>query len=323
MSEFGWLSIYLYYEEPFEALLVKGIKTFVDPLLEMGMVQRYFFIRYYEDGPHVRLRIRGEKEVLETLVLPNLKDHFERYFHLEPSVREFENDNWHNNNSVKVSDYIPELARYGGDLGTVVAEKQFYLSSKVVMKVIQKYGEAQWTEELAMGEAMQLNIAMAFACGMSLQETIYFFNFFYEHWINASVYQLHLEREAVEAEKLKWTMLYEENFNEFRDAIVNQNAALWQILSEKSEFQEDYMNEWITGNTLIFNDLDSAYESSLLSARSEKYSMKSQNIMSSKQLLIWSMLCDYVHMTNNRLGISTHEEAFLAYLIKRSLSEVA
>jgi thiopeptide-type bacteriocin biosynthesis protein len=322
MSEYGWLSIYLYYEEPFETLLLKGVKPFLDPMLEMGMIQRYFFIRYYEDGPHIRLRLRGEKDILENLVLPNLKDHFERYFRLEPTVRTFENEHWFPNNEYKVSEYMPEIARYGGDFGVTVAEKQFFLSSQVVFKVFEKYGEDNWSDEYAMGEAMQLNVAMAFACGFSLEETIHFFNFFYEHWIHASVHQLHLAAEDVASEKLKWTMLYEENFLQNRDIIVNQNAALWQILTEKSEFQEDYMNEWILGNQQIYKDLDAAFESGYLSPRGEKYTLKTQFSMSAKQKLIWSMLCDYVHMTNNRLGISTDEEAFLAYLIKQSLSEL-
>ncbi len=322
MIEYGWISVYLYYEEPFESLLIKGIKPFMQPLVESGLIQRYFFIRYYEDGPHIRLRIRGEKDMLETIIFQNLEEHFQRYFRLEPSVRLEERADWYPNNSMKLSKYVPEVGRYGGQFGVTVAERQFHLSSEVVLQVIEKYGEYNWTEDIALGEGIQLNLSMAFACGLNLEESIQFFDFFCTHWVQASIYLLNISAEQIEEEKARWFSFYETNFQNNKDLIVNQNAALWQVLNDKEEFHEDYMNAWIGGNQLIYKDLASAYEGSLLSARDSKYIMKNTQQLSEKTLLVWSILSDYVHITNNRLGISTENEAFMAYLIKRSLEEL-
>ena len=68
-----WLSAYLYYHEPWETFITKAVSPFIDKMLEKHLVKRFFFIRYWEKGPHIRLRFQGNKQTIEEKIKPNLK----------------------------------------------------------------------------------------------------------------------------------------------------------------------------------------------------------------------------------------------------------
>ena len=82
-----WLAAYLYYAEPWVDVLVKGLKPFVQDVLEAGRARQFFFIRYWERGPHIRLRFRGDRVELEEKVRPALVRYFEQYYLDHPSKR--------------------------------------------------------------------------------------------------------------------------------------------------------------------------------------------------------------------------------------------
>ena len=70
-----WLAAYLYYSEPWEKLLSDAVLPFIDTMMAIPGVDHYFFIRYWEKGPHIRLRFKGEKQVLEQKVTPAIIHH--------------------------------------------------------------------------------------------------------------------------------------------------------------------------------------------------------------------------------------------------------
>ncbi|MEM6967336.1 MAG: thiopeptide-type bacteriocin biosynthesis protein, partial [Bacteroidota bacterium] len=136
-----WLSVHLYYNEPWEEFLQKALEPYVNTAVQTGIAQQYFFIRYWENGPHIRLRMKGEEEMINTILKPNLEEHFTHYFESKPSRRTepqyppnfSETLKWFLNNSISYNEYQPEVGRFGGKLGIQIAEKQFMISSKVVL----------------------------------------------------------------------------------------------------------------------------------------------------------------------------------------------
>ena len=87
-SDQTWLAAFLYYAEPWEGFLIKVVQPFVRSVMEKNMAEQFFFIRYWERGPHIRLRFKGEKEPLESKVKPQLESYFRSYFKEKPSQRD-------------------------------------------------------------------------------------------------------------------------------------------------------------------------------------------------------------------------------------------
>ena len=156
-----WLSAYLYYHEPWETFITKAVSPFIDKMLEKHLVKRFFFIRYWEKGPHIRLRFQGNKQTIEEKIKPNLIKHFEDYYKELPSQYQSEKikeiakaENWYPNNSVQFIEYEPEVVRYGGQYAISVAEEHFQCSSKAVLTAISD--SENWTYDHALGTAIQM-----------------------------------------------------------------------------------------------------------------------------------------------------------------------
>src|SRR5215218_9452764 len=52
-----WISVHVFYSSNGNPLLADGVAPLVARLRARGLISRYFFIRYWLGGPHVRLRL--------------------------------------------------------------------------------------------------------------------------------------------------------------------------------------------------------------------------------------------------------------------------
>jgi thiopeptide-type bacteriocin biosynthesis protein len=148
-----WLGCYIYFTLSADNLLIEKILPIIQEIFKKKWANQYFFIRYSDSRDlHIRLRFKGEKDILETRVQPLLKQTF-------PNSR--------------FSRYQQELNRYGGIYGIVLAEKIFEASSNVILSFLK---ENEPTYEQSLGFALQLNICMSYALGMDKVETIAFFD---------------------------------------------------------------------------------------------------------------------------------------------------
>ena len=116
----NFLSAHLYYNEPWETFLTEAVAPYVETVLKTGIAESYFFIRYWERGPHIRLRFKGEASVLEEVLKPNLIEHFATYFKEHPASRtepEYPENYpkeyyWLPNNSIQFESYERELRSF-------------------------------------------------------------------------------------------------------------------------------------------------------------------------------------------------------------------
>jgi len=154
-----WLACYIYYTKDPNELLVDKILPLITDIRDKGWAREYFFIRFVDkQGPHIRLRCKGDKLLIETKLKPMLKDAF-------PKSR--------------FVIYRPELDRYGGENGIAVAEKIFQASSDVILSYLKENKEASY--ESILGFAFQLNMSMMAAFGMQKAEMAAFFNHMLSH----------------------------------------------------------------------------------------------------------------------------------------------
>jgi thiopeptide-type bacteriocin biosynthesis protein len=320
-----WLAAHLYYAEPWEKFLTRAVQPFAHSVLEDKQAGQYFFIRYWERGPHIRLRFKGDPGVLESQVKPRLESYFTDYFNRYPSQREEheyvkklpEEHRWYPNNSVQYITYEPEIERYGGDTCIVTAEKQFEASSNAVLAII---GEAEdWDYDRALGAAIQLHLGFAFALGMDLTETTAFYTRISQVWFSRAYgYDEKISPEELKKRQEITLKAFNENFDKQKETLAPYHDTLWNAFAEGVEFEQEWLNRWLTDMAAIGGQLKNARDEGKLVLPAWYKVQPSERIPQSNQQL-WAILESYVHMTNNRLGILNRDEAFLGYLIKESL----
>ncbi|MFJ2774586.1 lantibiotic dehydratase [Streptomyces sp. NPDC087300] len=87
-----------------------------------GGVDRWFFIRYADPDPHLRLRLHGDPALLNGVLLPQLHD----------LARELAADGLAR--GLRLDSYAPETERYGGPTVLGAAEEVFHADSQLVIE---------------------------------------------------------------------------------------------------------------------------------------------------------------------------------------------
>jgi thiopeptide-type bacteriocin biosynthesis protein len=324
-----WLAAHLYYAEPWEKFLTEAVLPFANQMREEQLADQFFFIRYWERGPHIRLRFHGNASRLERAVKHKLISHFRSYFQQHPSQRPEpawlaqlpEDQAWYLNNSVQFISYEPEVDRYGGVRGITIAEQLFYSSSQVVLKAIAQSPE--WNYQRALGVGIQLHLAMLYQLGLSRKEAGEFFQLVFRHWLPRAYYQ---SGEEVGAEVLQQRQdevlkAFAQSYERQKSQILNIVSALWEGLEQEVQFGQLWFQQWINDMQQIKKQIDQAQREQRLVSPSH-HSFDSSLPVPDNQQILWTVYESYVHMTNNRLGILNRDEGYLGYLLVRALREL-
>ena len=318
----SWLSVYLYYGEPLEDLLTNALMPFVADTRARGLVNQFFFIRYWERGPHIRLRLKGQTAIIERILKPQLESFFCTYFREYPSKRKDvpvhtiqPSEQLLPNNSLQFLPYEPELERYGGPTGTEIAEIQFQLSSQTVLQII---GESHcWGYDRALGSALQLHLGFSFALGMSLVQARQFYSYISRN----QIYPITIPARSHPNKAMPQVQiqeLYESKFRDQEHRIVPYLGSLWNAFNNKAEFEHVWLNEWVSQMFEIAEQFSDARIHGRLLLPPDFGSDFATHVPS-VQRSMWPILQSLVHMTNNRLGVFNQDEGYLSYLMQRAL----
>lgn len=277
-----WHSVYLFYNQEINYFLVKFMKPLVDRLVEDRLIISYFFIRYSDGGPHVRLRVLSTIG-LEDILIENLRLYLAEEHYL-----------------IKYAfvDYIPEILRYGSQNAIVIAENQFYNSSKVSLKFLSENIE-HWDYTLAIGYAIEMHVEFAKGIGLSRIQAINFFAFLSDRWFSTAAKII-----KVSNEELK---------NAFQISFEQQKIKLTQNISRN--WNKINRGFWYTSNKSIAEKLELYVKAGKLSLSEEFYTNKNIDFK-------WNIFDSYCHMTNNRLGVSNVDEAYIYFVIFKGLEFV-
>lgn len=142
--KYEWLSVHLFYTGTAENVLKTVVQPFlkqVAPLLHPACP--YFFIRYAEDGLHIRLRLQtisSQLQVMKTML---------------------EADLCHSDITIKPTPYVQETKRYGNEYTLPIAEALFHASSLCSLQYIASW--ESWNLHSALLVACQMNICFFYA----------------------------------------------------------------------------------------------------------------------------------------------------------------
>src|SRR5262249_735709 len=96
-----------------DAVLLEVVAPLIERLRDIGLLRRWFFIRYGDPDWHVRLRVQGERARLVSEAIPMLHEAAAPFLH-DGRVRRMQLDT-----------YEREVERYGGPDGIELAEALF------------------------------------------------------------------------------------------------------------------------------------------------------------------------------------------------------
>ena len=105
--------------------IVNVIKGLTIDLMTKGLIDKWFFIRYNDPEPHIRVRFHGLKKSFYTKIITQIRN----------SCKDLIDKNilW----KVETGTYVRELERYG-NVNIDIVEYLFFLDSKMVLFLIEK-----------------------------------------------------------------------------------------------------------------------------------------------------------------------------------------
>lgn len=287
-----WLCLYIYCCPPFEKLLVECIDPMIENLLVKNQAEKFFFIRYGEGGPHIRLRINFATGELLQLNRSGIIEKITKF-------SELTNTSQLTNSKALVLEkqYEPEYGRYGGMVGIEIAEQLFNFSSLQTLKLIKS--STNWHYNWALYSTLRVNLIMMNQLIDDYKELIDFYLLSFNTWL------LHLcyNHEAKTIDKT----LRAEKLEKFAHAF--ENAKYWllptveNIISRKIETSID--REWSEVSTIIRCKIQANKEEMLSDTKNKRK--------------LHSIYDSYCHMNNNRLGIKNADESLIAFLVLRTL----
>ena len=333
----NWICLHVFYASNQNPMLIEAIEPLVNNLREQGLIQRFFFIKYWQEGPHVRLRLlpaegadEGEiKRQTESAITAYLKrrpalynaaDESIAFFFKDIFVWEYGEEKWnekygadgkmpiHPNNAMFYVDYEPEYGRYGGEAGIELAEWHFEKSSEIILKLI--HNTNLHVRTILLGQSIQLALIFFFAFMDSDAEIIEFLKRYVDMWDGPFTQRGHDNTPTMEKIYTRMAPRLHRRAAEIRGHIVEG----------REEPLTPLEREWLEHVRELRRRLDVLLVEKKLLFQSRQVG-PDPFIPESPALARGMLLGSYLHMTNNRLGVMIPDEIPLAYMMRRALEE--
>lgn len=316
-----WISYYFFHQEPLDIFIKKFIYPLISDLSKTNLIGGYFYIRYWEVGPHIRLRLKINKAKDEWNLNKKISARFKKYSVknssklLTPLIPEIYKNKFKNklNDSVFLIFYEQEIDRYLGIRGVEISEKQFEVSSKTIMTIIK--GTKNFNYSKAIGIAYLLHMSFALSVTMDTNEMKHFFNRVFKGWSSRIFQENAFLNNSIQENRI--TNIFEQQFLEKKDFLI----FFYKQLIAKNFNDFEWLTYWTKEMRKIKKILDNSLRNNELKIAPNFKFNKNINVSKNHQIL-WKVYASYIHMANNRLGILNRDEAFIGYLIKRTLEAV-
>ncbi|WP_327287163.1 lantibiotic dehydratase C-terminal domain-containing protein [Streptomyces sp. NBC_01198] len=148
----SWVSLHAFHHGDLDVLLLDGVRPLVDDLRRAALIDGFFYLRYWDGGPHLRVRLRTARDAEVTGIALGalrgyLRDHpaADRPQPGYPAqsarlaAAEGVTDHLRTpepNNTVRAVAYRPETGRYGEGVSLAAAERHFGESSRIALGLI-------------------------------------------------------------------------------------------------------------------------------------------------------------------------------------------
>ncbi len=339
LSSRNWISIHIFYSSNQNPVILECIAPLVQDLKAQRLIDCYFFIKYWMEGPHVRLRLLPSPGVTEAEVKAVVEPVIETYlrhrpalfeldpeeyraFHKQMFIAEYGEASWiarygedgdmpfRANNSYHYIEYEPEYDRYGGPLGVALAEWHFEHSSNMVIELLRSTNMR--IRSILLGLSVQFTLPLCYGF-MPVEETIItFFANYTRYWV---------EHFSPGSEKLfpEYEKKYQraapdlqQRIADIRRYVVGKEPGSLTLLEQK----------WLTHVRELRHRIDKLIDVGQLVFRGKGESGEPGPITREDMDYYQILLSSYIHMLNNRLGVSISDEIYLSYVMKRAIEDM-
>jgi thiopeptide-type bacteriocin biosynthesis protein len=289
----AWLSVHVFYYDAQDDLLLDCIRPLAATLRDDGVIDGFFFLRYFEEGPHVRVRTRVPDDASADAAAARIDSALHEFLTQRPSRGRLESNVDGPRNADNTFDYRlyePEFDRYGGPAGLAVAEEHFELSSDVALDLIAR---TRGDRERRLTFALRALLTAGVAFGLDGDELARFMTVYARAALRGTAMSDGGVAGALEQ--------FERGYERLAPAL----RALAVGLLEQSD-PSDPIGRWRAGMTAAARRLRQAEAAGLLTGDRG----------------VERFLSSYLHLLNNRLGLPYSTEAYLAFLAARLLADM-
>lgn len=293
MSRWSALHVHLHGgPEQAEAVLRSHIVPATGELLARGDASSWFFVRYWEGGPHLRWRVADASPatvrrlrdeltaVVAALPAPDLHPD-DWYARFGAAGEGIDRAGWQPHGTVREQPYLPEIDRYGGPAAIGPAEELFAASSRVAGTLI---GAAP-----ARRRSATVDMLFAFLAGAGLEahQAAEFLRNYANGWT--------LVREARDADLGLSLITAERDFHADPAAFAGRQRLIADVVASRRGAGTS-INFWADAVTGYVTELQALARTGRLHGP------------------IPGILASQLHMLHNRLGLSIPAECQLAWL---------
>lgn len=334
----AWQATHVFYAANPRPMLLQCVRPLVAELTADGLLANWFFINYWLEGPHVRLRLRPTSPAAEAEVRRRTHAAIDRFLTERPALYEvdsgFLNDfyntlfeiefpgtertpyldergrmNLRPNNSRSAEPYEPEYGKYGGPAGIELAEWHFRHSSELVIDAFATKNLHLRT--VLLGTSAQLMMVMSGTFLPDRDDLAGYLDSYYDFW-----------HRAFPGTGFIGTDEYDRNWTAMAPGLTARFAAVRAAVADGPEGRlpaflagwaehcaelRDRARRLAADGDLVFRSWDGE--------RDER--------VTDPAAALPLLLSPYMHMTNNRLHVTIQDEAYLSHVLGRCLRESA
>ncbi|MGH3874986.1 MAG: thiopeptide-type bacteriocin biosynthesis protein [Pseudonocardiaceae bacterium] len=324
-----WVSVHLYYHDALDDLLRGAVRPLVGKLAARKLIDGFFFVRYWQGGPHARLRVRLRDQAQTQLVERLIEARIGRFFACHPSQTVVRAEDYlraagrlaqhefgfvgpvsgdaspdshrHSrdetvveplqpNNSLRYVAYVPEEDRLGGPAGVAAFEPHFMDSAAIALDVI----AANPSGQRRTGRTLAMMLLAAAVVLPDPQRLARFFRYSYRNWATRNAAGDPDRRARYEAQ--------------FEQQYQRQCAQL-------SDVAQRLRDQARPGVGTHLDAISTRWMASV--------AVLADRLTSQRSTGVESLLFQCLHKHNNRLGVKVAEETYLLFLLQRTLTEIA
>ncbi len=288
-----WLTAYLFFEgHVYGDTADRVIREVVAPLARACRPDavRWFFLRYAEaaeETSHVRLRFLAPGPVLEETIWPRVAAAASSSKLVTRSTRER---------------YEPEVERYGGPWGLALAEELFHRQSETALALLEKIPPG--TRPQRLGKGLLAMLVLLFLYRGERRPAAELARRYGTSYLKAWA------GDAEEQER--WLGTFQEAFDRQADRLAGYVESAWEALESGGELTPE-LDAYRRDMEDVARRLRELFDQGRLR-------LDARTAADWGECVRW-IVPSYIHMMNNRLGVSIQEESYLSVLIAGTLGE--